>query len=27
LRPLLVKQENKLLMSAPWGPRPVAGQA
>jgi hypothetical protein len=27
LRPLLVKQENKLLMAAPWGPRPVAGQA
>lgn len=22
LRPLLASQENKLMMSAPWGPRP-----
>ena len=25
LRPLLARQENKLLMAAPWGPSPVAG--
>jgi hypothetical protein len=22
LRPMLLNQENKLLMSAPWGPTP-----
>lgn len=27
LRPLLQRQENKLLLAAPWGPSPAAGGA
>lgn len=27
LRPLLARQQNKLLLAAPWGPHPDAGQS